>query len=45
LRDSFIAEGIVEFKQIKLSEITAKTAASFLLNPTSVPKDDRLFGS
>ncbi len=39
LRDSFIAEGIVELKQIKLSETTAKRAALFLLNPTSVPKD------
>jgi dCMP deaminase len=45
LRDSFIADGIVEFKQIKLSESTAKRSASFLLNPTSVPKDDRPFGS
>jgi len=39
LRDSFIDEGLVEFKQIKLSETTAKRAALFLLNPTSVPKD------
>ena len=39
LRDSFIAEGLVELKQIKLSETTAKRAALFLLNPTSVPKD------
>ncbi len=45
LRDSFIADGIVEFKQIKLSESTAKRSASFLLNATSVPKDDRPFGS
>ena len=39
LRDSFIVEGLVELKQIKLSETTAKRAALFLLNPTSVPKD------
>ena len=39
LRDTFISEGIVELKQIQLSEDTAKNAALFLLNPTSVPKD------
>jgi len=41
LRDSFIAEGLVEFKQIKLSESTAKKGALFLLNPTSVLKEER----
>jgi len=39
LRDSFIAEGLVEFKQIKLSDVTAKRSALFLLNPTSVARD------
>jgi dCMP deaminase len=39
LRDTFISEGIVELKQIKLPEDTAKKAALFLLNPTSVLKD------
>ncbi len=37
VRDSFIAEGLVTLKQIQLSETMAKKAASFLLNPTSIP--------
>jgi dCMP deaminase len=39
LRDSFVSEGLVEFKQIQLSETMAKRAALLLMNPTSVPKD------
>jgi len=38
VRDSFVSEGIVSIKQIELSEATAKMAAIYLLNPTSVPK-------
>lgn len=36
VRDSFLEDGLVSLKQIELSEITAKRAASFLLNLTSV---------
>lgn len=39
LRDSFVSEGLVELKQIQLSESMAKRAALFLMNPTSVPQD------
>jgi dCMP deaminase len=39
LRDSFVSEGLVEFKQIQLSETMAKRAALLLMNPTSVPQD------
>jgi dCMP deaminase len=39
VRDSFIKDGLVKLKQIKLSEATAKIAASFLLNLTSVPRE------
>lgn len=39
VRDSFVSEGIVTLKQIQLSEATAKMAAFYLLNPTSVPKN------
>jgi dCMP deaminase len=45
LRDTFISEGIVELKQIQLSEDTAKKAALFLLHPTSVLKDVISFNS
>lgn len=38
VRDSFINEGLVTLKQITLSEGTAKRAASFLLDFTSVSK-------
>jgi len=44
VRDSFIDEGLVTIKQIQLSEPIAQTAASFLLNPTSVP-GDKIFES
>lgn len=40
VRDSFVNEGLVSFKQIQLSEEIAKTAALFLLNPTSVARSD-----
>ena len=36
VRDSFVSEGLVTFKQIQLSEATTQKAAQFLLNPTSV---------
>lgn len=36
VRDSFVTEGIVTIKQVQLSEATAKMAAVYLLNPTSV---------
>ncbi|MCU0540972.1 MAG: dCMP deaminase family protein [Oscillatoriaceae cyanobacterium Prado104] len=39
LRDSFVSEGLVELKQIQLSENMAKRAAAFLMNPTSIPQD------
>lgn len=38
VRDSFSSEGLVSLKQIQLSESTAKRAALFLINPTSVVK-------
>ena len=38
VRDSFIQDGLVTLKQIPLSEETAKRAALFLLNPTSVAR-------
>lgn len=37
VRDSFIAEGLVTIEQIHLSETIGQKAASFLLNPTSIP--------
>ncbi len=40
VRDSFINEGLVSLKQISLSEATAKRAALFLLNPTSVARSE-----
>lgn len=39
VRDSFIQDGLVTLTQIPLSEATAKRAALFLLNPTSVARD------
>ncbi|MBD1925793.1 dCMP deaminase family protein [Trichocoleus sp. FACHB-90] len=38
VRDFFIQDGLVTLKQIPLSEETAKRAALFLLNPTSVAR-------
>ncbi|MBD1921561.1 dCMP deaminase family protein [Microcoleus sp. FACHB-831] len=38
VRDSFIKDGLVTLTQIKVSEETAKRAAFFLLNPTSVAR-------
>lgn len=38
VRDSFIQEGLVTLKHIHLSETIAQKAASFLLNPTSIPR-------
>ncbi|NEN96323.1 MAG: dCMP deaminase family protein [Moorea sp. SIO3I7] len=38
VRDHFLNDGLVSLTQIQLSEETAKRAASFLLNPTSVTK-------
>ncbi|BAT55175.1 CMP/dCMP deaminase zinc-binding protein [Nostoc sp. NIES-3756] len=38
VRDSFVKEGLVRFKQIDLSELTVKKAALFLINPTSVAR-------
>lgn len=38
VRDSFIKDGLVKLKKIKLSEATANRAASFLLDFTSVPE-------
>ncbi|MEH2234504.1 MAG: dCMP deaminase family protein [Nostoc sp.] len=40
VRDSFVNEGLVTLKQVKLSEATAKRAASFLLSSTSVVSFD-----
>ncbi|MFN6473120.1 MAG: deoxycytidylate deaminase [Nostoc sp. SerVER01] len=40
VRDSFVNEGLVKLKQVKLSEPTAKRAASFLLSSTSVVSFD-----
>ena len=40
VRDSFIDEGLVTFKQIQLSEEIAKKAALFLLSPTSVARSE-----
>ncbi|HEY9637965.1 MAG TPA: dCMP deaminase family protein [Coleofasciculaceae cyanobacterium] len=40
IRDSFIKDGLVTLKQIQLSEATAKRAAFFLLNLTSVARDE-----
>ncbi len=42
VRDSFINEGLVILNQVKLSESTAKRAASFLLFSTSVVSSDIL---
>ncbi|WP_013324836.1 deoxycytidylate deaminase [Gloeothece verrucosa] len=39
VRDSFIQDGLVILKKIKLSSETAKRAALFLENPTSVARD------
>jgi dCMP deaminase len=36
VRDSFVNEGLVTINQVKLSEVIAQKAASFLLNSTSV---------
>ena len=36
VRDAFIKDGLVTLKKIQLSEETAKRAALFLLNPTSI---------
>lgn len=49
VRDSFIRDGLVTLKQVAISEETAKQAAWFLLNPTSVarslqPAAEVLFG-
>ncbi|MBW4603256.1 MAG: dCMP deaminase family protein [Calothrix sp. FI2-JRJ7] len=38
VRDSFVNEGLVTLKQIVLSEVTLKKAASFLMHPTSVAR-------
>jgi len=38
VRDSFVQEGLVTFKQIHLSELTVKKATLFLTNPTSVAR-------
>ncbi|MGA7936241.1 MAG: dCMP deaminase family protein [Kovacikia sp.] len=38
VRDLFIQENLVTLKQIQLAEATAKKAALFLLNPTSVSR-------
>jgi dCMP deaminase len=38
VRDFFVEEGLITMKQISLSEATAQTSASFLLNPTSVAR-------
>jgi dCMP deaminase len=40
VRDSFVNEGLVTFKQIQLSEEIAKRAALFLLSPTSVARSE-----
>lgn len=40
VRDSFVNEDLVTLKQIELSEATAKRAALFLLNPTSVARSE-----
>ena len=40
VRDSFVNEGLVKFKQIQLSEEIAKRAAFFLLSPTSVARSE-----
>ncbi len=38
VRDSFVKEGLVSLKKIKLSEDVAKRAADSLLLPTSIPR-------
>ncbi|HBE20696.1 MAG TPA: cytidine deaminase [Cyanobacteria bacterium UBA11149] len=40
VRDSFVENGLVTLKEIHLSEATAQRASIFLLNPTSVAKDN-----
>jgi dCMP deaminase len=40
VRDSFVNEGLVTLKQVKLSEATAKKAALFLLSSTSVIEEN-----
>jgi len=42
VRDSFIDEGLVTLKQIHLPETIAQKAASFLLNPTSIPGEKKI---
>ena len=39
IRDSFVQEGLIRLRQIKVSEETAKRAASSLTNLTSVPRE------
>ncbi|MGB7442813.1 MAG: dCMP deaminase family protein [Coleofasciculaceae cyanobacterium] len=39
VRDSFVKEDLVSLQQIQLTEVTARRAAVFLLNPISVVKD------
>lgn len=40
VRDSFINEGLVTLTQIQLSESAIQKAALFLMNPTSIAKQD-----
>ena len=42
VRDAFIQEGLVQLKQIHLSEAIAQTAAMFLVKPTSIPNKTSL---
>lgn len=42
IRDSFVADQLVNLKQIHLSETTANKAAYFLLHPTSVQKSEAI---
>lgn len=39
VRDSFLEDGLVTLTKIELSEKTARNAAFFVLNPTSVARD------
>jgi len=40
VRDSFVEEGLVKLRQIKISENIAQKASSFLINLTSIPQPD-----
>lgn len=43
VRDAFLKDGLITLKKIQLSEETAKRASLFLLNPTSVAREQAVF--